>query len=303
MTLQATADRLFRQAPDRHERCRENPVTGGRWVNGVDPIKPQKEAAHRALAARKWFAEVGPADAPPLPLSYAERESLKKGGLPHLVAWFARSLANLNYDFKKHVSFEDYARGVLASPSAPDFITSDQALIKRFPPKHLYGLGPGLYWESSWPPAAIRRASRTQQQEFLLGSPPVYVKQVIPRAAANVAATYAPWAHKFLQLTDEFIAHVTQCAPYKQLPRSWKGYKRDEAYYRMYGNYRYWVIDSDNGWLVERDNPLDATEEILSNFLLNMPVLCPTYAIAARLAEACFHGPAPVYYLQWENRR
>lgn len=64
-------------------------------------------------------------------------------------------------------------------------------------------------------------------------------------------------------------------------------YKRDEAYHRMYGDYRYWVIDSDNGWLVERDNPLDDTEEILSSFLLDMPVLCPTYAIAARLAS---HG-------------
>jgi hypothetical protein len=115
--------------------------------------------------------------------------------------------------------------------------------------------------------------------------------------------TYAPWAQKFLQLTDEFIAHLTQCAPYKQLPHSWREYKRDEAYYRMYGDYRYWVIDSDNGWLVERDNPLDDTEEILSSFLLNMPILCPTYVIAARLAEACFRDPAPAYYLQWDDRR
>ncbi len=302
MTLQDTVDRLFRQAPDRHEWCRENPVTGGRWVKGVDPIKPQKEAAHRALAAREWFAKVGPADAPPLPLSYDERESLKGGGLPHLVAWFARSLENLNYDFNKHPSFEDYARGVLASPDAPDFITTNQALISRYPPKELYGLGPGLYWESSWPPAPIRRASRVQQQQFLLGPPPGCLKETIPRPAANVPDWYAPRATHFLQLTDEFIAHATKCAPYKQLPRSWSKQKRDEAYYRPYRNYKYWVIDSDNGWLIERDNQLNGKKEILSNLLLDMPVLCPTYPIAARLAEACFHDPAPVYYLQWADR-
>jgi hypothetical protein len=302
MTLQNTVDRLFKHATDRHEQIRTNPVTGGRWVNGVDPIKPQKEAAYLAFMAREWFAENGPADAPPLPLSYAERVSVKGRGLPHVVMCFAYSLKNLNYDFNKHPSFDAYARGVLASPYAPDFITSDQVLVHRYPPETLYGLGRGLCWQSSWPPAAIRRASRAQQQQFLLGSPPVYIKQAIPRAAAKVPDTYAPWAQKFLQLTDEFIAHVTQCAPYKRLPRSWCVDKPDETYYRIRGSYMYWVIDSDNGWLIERDHQLNGREEILSNFLLNMPVLCPTYAIAARLAEACLHDPAPVYYLQWEDR-
>jgi len=99
---------------------------------------------------------------------------------------------------------------------------------------------------------------------------------------------YAPRATHFLQLTDEFIAHATKCTPYKRLPRSWGEYKRDEAYYRLYVNYKYWVIDSDNGWLIERDNQLNGKKEILSNLLLDMPVLCPTYPIAARLAEACF---------------
>ena len=34
----------------------------------------------RAKAARKWFAENGPADLQPLPLGYWERETLKAGG-------------------------------------------------------------------------------------------------------------------------------------------------------------------------------------------------------------------------------
>jgi hypothetical protein len=301
MTLQVTVDRLFGQAPDQHERCRENPVTGARWVNGVDPIKPQKEAAFRALAAREWFAEVGPADAR-LPLSYAERESLKEGGLPHIVAWFARSLENQNYDFNKHPPFDAYARGVLASPYAPDFITSDQVLISRYPPNKLYGLGPGLCWEPSWPPAPIRRASWARRQQFLLGEPPVYAREFIPRSAANVPDWYAAWAQNFVQLTDEFIAHATSCAAYKQLPRSWRVCKAEESYYRVCGGYKYWVVASDHGWLIERDKQFSTKQEILSHYFLYTPVLCPTHPIAARLAETCFHAPAAHYYLHWVDR-
>jgi hypothetical protein len=138
-------DRLFEKASDRHEENRTNPVTGGRWVNGVDPVKPQKQAAERALRARAWFAVENPG-MPPLPLSYGEREDLKHGGLPHLVAWFSESLNAREYDFSNHVSFETYARGVMASPYAPDFIKEDQQLLKQYPPRPLRGLGPGLIW-------------------------------------------------------------------------------------------------------------------------------------------------------------
>jgi hypothetical protein len=89
---------------------------------------------------------VAPTDAPPLPLSYGEREHLKAGGLAHIVAWYARSLAAEDYDYRNHPSFEDYACGVMASPYAPDFITQDEELKRRFPPRPLDRLGAGLYW-------------------------------------------------------------------------------------------------------------------------------------------------------------
>ena len=145
-TIASRVDVMFREAVDSMYETRTNPVTGSRWVRGLDPIKPQKQAACRALMAREWFAVNAPPDAPPLPLSYGERESLKGGGLPHVVAWFARSLEAHNYEFCSHPSFEDYARGVMASPYAPDFIKSDQQLRGRFPPTPLNGLGPGLMW-------------------------------------------------------------------------------------------------------------------------------------------------------------
>src|SRR5262249_59337690 len=60
-------DLMFREADDRMYETRTNPVTGGRWVRGLDPIKRQKQDAYRALKAREWFAVTAPHDAPPLP--------------------------------------------------------------------------------------------------------------------------------------------------------------------------------------------------------------------------------------------
>lgn len=148
MTIESEVDRLFNEAPDRNNPWeRTNPVTGGRWVPGLDPIGPRKRAAYRAFRARAWFAENGPPDAPPFPLKYWDRERLKVGGLPHIVAWYARSLEALRYDLDEHPSFEDYARGVMASRFTAPFVKNDTELLKRYPPTPLAGLGAGLYWD------------------------------------------------------------------------------------------------------------------------------------------------------------
>jgi hypothetical protein len=147
MDYNAEVDRIFRKAHLPRSCLCENPVTGGKFVRGVDPIKPQKERAERALRARDWFASHASPDAPPLPLSYGDREDLKRGGLPHIVAWFARSLEARAYDYHEHPSFDDYARGVLASADAPEFITKNEELRRRFPPHSLEGLDGSLYWE------------------------------------------------------------------------------------------------------------------------------------------------------------
>jgi hypothetical protein len=111
----------------------------------------------RARFARAWFAENGPPDIQPLPLGYAEREGLKGGGAPHILAWYARSLACRKYNVLEHPPFNDYARGVMASEYAPDFIIRNEELRHRFPPRLLKGLGPGLCWE---PP---KEAARTME--------------------------------------------------------------------------------------------------------------------------------------------
>ena len=123
------------------------PVVGGHYVSGEDSIESMIELAVRALGARESFAHNGPPDAQPLPLSHDECEKMKVGGVKHVAAWYSRSLYCRDYDTEKHPSFDDYARGVMASDRAPDFIKNDKQLRKRYPPKKLIGLGPGLVWE------------------------------------------------------------------------------------------------------------------------------------------------------------
>ena len=161
------------------ENCR-NPVTGAGYVHGVDPIAEQKEAAYRALLAREWFAINGPADAQPFPVSYQEREDLKgRGLLPHIVAWYARSLEGREYDVKEHPPFADYVSGVLweaelpvgSFASIPNYPPDElPELKKRFRPRMLKGMGPCLYW---LPPklhaeimASVRRSSHNPEVYF-----------------------------------------------------------------------------------------------------------------------------------------
>jgi hypothetical protein len=154
MDFKSYVDRLFEEAEDRFDRIRTNPVTGGRWLRGVDRVAPQKRAACRALVVRAWFAWDNP-DMPSLPLSYEEREDLKgRGGVGYIVSVYARSLKAHKYDRIRHPPFELYARGVLASRYAPHFLTEGPALRKRFPPRPLPGLGSCLYWD---PPKKCRR--------------------------------------------------------------------------------------------------------------------------------------------------
>ncbi|MFZ1089318.1 MAG: hypothetical protein WAN75_08650 [Xanthobacteraceae bacterium] len=115
MDYKAEVNRIFKGAFLPRKGLCNNPLTGGTFVRGIDSIKPQKERAERALMARAWFAHHAPPDAPPLPLCYGDREDLKRGGLPHIVAWLARSLATRDFVTDGHPLFDDYACGVMAS--------------------------------------------------------------------------------------------------------------------------------------------------------------------------------------------
>lgn len=146
--VEKEVERLFAEMDARRGNLCRNPVTGAEFVWGVDPIAPQKKEAARALLARAQFAASGPPDAPPLPLSDEEIEDCRgAGGLASIVGFYARSLDANEYDFEHHPSFEDFARGLMASDSGFWGIEKDVEMRKRFPPRPLNGMGPGLYWE------------------------------------------------------------------------------------------------------------------------------------------------------------
>src|SRR5215218_5314507 len=116
-------------------------------ISGVDERNQSKGLQGKALRARDWFAVNGPGSLPPLPITYQERESLHVSPLLYIYSKFARSVASLGYAIEQHPSFEDYARGVMASEQhAPPFITDDEQLKQQFGPTPLEGLGPGLCW-------------------------------------------------------------------------------------------------------------------------------------------------------------
>ncbi len=159
-------------------------------ISGVDRFHSPR--GRRAKVAREWFAHHGPPDLPPLPLGYAERERLKRGGVTHILAWYARSLACQNYDILKHPSFDDYARGVMCSEFAPDFIKNDMELKKRFRPCPLVGLGPGLHWLTPKKYARAMKDLRRHKESRVRGVPPdESVRQADEMPAKKIAAIFS----------------------------------------------------------------------------------------------------------------
>ena len=152
--IEQIVDQLFSEIKAERGGCCNNPVTGGGFVWGLDPIAPQKKEAVAALRAREWFAANGPPDAPPLPLSDLEVEEYRGArGLACVVGFFARSLSRegygrQRYELCKHPSFDDFARGLMAIAVARGLkgLEQDAQLKKRFPPRPLAGMTPGAYW-------------------------------------------------------------------------------------------------------------------------------------------------------------
>jgi hypothetical protein len=156
-SIKKEVDRLFRELPTTYGAQCRNPVTGGGFLRGIDPITVQKRMARQALRARQWCAENDPPDLPPLPIHAWDIDDMQVGqGLLHLFGYYARSLASRGWVLKGHPSFEEYACGMLASPHGADFFKRNKELMKRFPPRPLAGLDVGNYWR---PPEDAEMAS------------------------------------------------------------------------------------------------------------------------------------------------
>jgi hypothetical protein len=144
--IEELVDLLFGKIKAKHGECCDNPVTGGGFVWGIDPIATQKKEAIAALRAQEWFAVNGPPDAPPLPL-YDFDSYRGARGLKGVVGFYARSLSRQDYDVRKHPSFEDFACGLMTINTGLWGIENDENLRKRFPPRSLEGMAPSAYWD------------------------------------------------------------------------------------------------------------------------------------------------------------
>jgi hypothetical protein len=144
-------DKLFAEMPYRRygDNC-TNPVTGGGFIYGEDPIKPQKEAARLILLQIEHFALNGPVDAQPLrPILYYDNKEIREERcvLDYIVRYYARSVEE--HDPEEHPSFADFASGMLweAERGYGVIPGGDQLdeLKKRFPPRKLAGMV-GFNW-------------------------------------------------------------------------------------------------------------------------------------------------------------
>jgi|SRR6185312_1966601 hypothetical protein len=133
----AYVERLSKNKP---EDIEDDRLEG--WADFADCSDPTKliEAAVRAVLARRWYAVNGPQDPDlqPLPLGWSERRDIPRCGVGTIRAWFARSLAHLDYDVTQHPSFYDYACGIMAFER--EGYSRLAELKDRFPPRLLPGL-------------------------------------------------------------------------------------------------------------------------------------------------------------------
>jgi hypothetical protein len=153
--IKSEVQQLFSGIKAKRGECCVNPITGGKFVMGLDPIAIQKKKAIAALLAREWFAVNGPSDAPPLPL-YDVDTYRNARGLKGVIGFYARSLSRQgygrqSYDVCTHPSFDEFARGLMALAKERGLwsLENDESLIRRFPPRPLVGMMRGAFWVPS----------------------------------------------------------------------------------------------------------------------------------------------------------
>jgi hypothetical protein len=136
-------ERLFAEHPPIRGAFCTNPITGGHYIGIEDPTEEQKRDARLALRTRQWFAQHGPRDAQPLPLSVDEIDDKyrpppgRNPALHFIVCKYAASLRCCGYDYDLHPSFAEFAAGLLFYERAQDFVRNDEEMRKRYPPHRL----------------------------------------------------------------------------------------------------------------------------------------------------------------------
>ena len=161
-------ERLFGDISAKRGDLCTNPVTGGDFVYGFDPIKQQKDMAYKRLLAREYGALNSPPDAPLIPTDDygASRAKYAAGLLGFITVQFIWSLEN-QHDLTVHPPFAEFASGLLwqhreevEGCSLPYFPPEQFAkLQRRYPPRKLEGLD-GFDWR---PPRGQKQQKETRR--------------------------------------------------------------------------------------------------------------------------------------------
>jgi hypothetical protein len=151
-------------------------------VSAEEPIELRREMmeeAVRGLKAREEFARIGPPDCQPLPLSDEEIEDRRWAGnglrtgdhsndlLSHIFAEFACIFRSHGWDSNSFPSFEDVARGMMATKllrklAATHFQPDEMLrLLKRYPPRPLKGLSDRMCFSWKAPKRQAKRKARS----------------------------------------------------------------------------------------------------------------------------------------------
>jgi len=141
-------DVVWLKAEAAGEEFARTPYTGELFSIHHEAMFPYLERiVCQALAHRASFRETAPHWAPELPLSPAEWEKMigSKSNQITVVGYFGRSLACAEWNI--HLSFRDYACGLMACEHTPKCIRTDPDLLKEFSPNpSLQGLDSSLCW-------------------------------------------------------------------------------------------------------------------------------------------------------------
>jgi hypothetical protein len=132
------------------------------------------------------------------------------------------------------------------------------------------------------------------------------IDKVIPRAAIDIDDGCFPWASDFTLLSGSYVGRIALGAltghwqqTYPQAPRPGGG---GDRHHLNVGDAEL-SIDylQPAGWMIEliHEDLEDCDGRILTFVRGNMPVLCPTFRSAMRLAEASF--PNSHYHLCWRS--
>jgi hypothetical protein len=130
----------------------------------------------------------------------------------------------------------------------------------------------------------------------------IIIEKVIDRFDAAVPDSYVSWASAFVKIR---IGPSNPKAKYQSMRRrspslnSWQQLElKKSAYVRQIGERDLYLTEYDDGWTVELTRPdqFDRDPRILTYILGELPILCPTFSVAATLAEACCPKPKSLVY-------